>query len=203
MKKVFLFIPMFALLFSCKSKEEKIQELIKKEMFATLYDFESYEPIELKVDSAFSTIYRDSTAIAKAALQIESLKRADECLDKLKSAQSSMEIWSDSYSSTGIRNYKKAEAEFDDNMERAKLLLKIAEEAEDSIKVINSSFNNEFIGWKATHKFRCKTKGGNFDLGNYVFIVDDKVTVITDKYDLDDEYTSKINKVIEGSINKE
>lgn len=41
------------ILSGCKSKEEKALEIIKNEMFKTLYDFESYQPIETKVDSAF------------------------------------------------------------------------------------------------------------------------------------------------------
>lgn len=41
------------ILSGCKSKEEKALEIIKNEMFKTLYDFESYQPIETKIDSAF------------------------------------------------------------------------------------------------------------------------------------------------------
>ena len=38
------------MLVGCQSREEKAAELIKQEMFKTLYDFESYEPIETKID---------------------------------------------------------------------------------------------------------------------------------------------------------
>ena len=47
----------------CKSKEDKANELIKDYMFKNLYDFDSYQPIETKIDSAFHTIYNDSSAI--------------------------------------------------------------------------------------------------------------------------------------------
>jgi PBP1b-binding outer membrane lipoprotein LpoB len=37
------------ILTGCKSKEEKALEAIKDEMFKTLYDFESYQPVETKI----------------------------------------------------------------------------------------------------------------------------------------------------------
>ena len=36
---------------SCKSREDKVAETIKSEMFKNLYDFESYQPIETKIDT--------------------------------------------------------------------------------------------------------------------------------------------------------
>ena len=37
------------------SKEEKAAQLINTEMSKTLYDFDSYEPIETKVTEAYQT----------------------------------------------------------------------------------------------------------------------------------------------------
>ena len=48
--------------------------------------------------------------------------------------------------------------------------------------------------------FRCKTKGGNFDLGDYIYIVDKRVTKIIYKEDPDDEYTKKVNGLIEEAV---
>ena len=66
MRKI-LFLMIFALIMAgCKSREEKVAEVIKQEMFKTLYDFESYEPIETKIDSAFTSIYTDTLALLYA-----------------------------------------------------------------------------------------------------------------------------------------
>ena len=64
MKKI-IFITLSAIfvLSGCKSKEDKALEVIKNQMFQTLYDFESYQPIETKIDSAFLSIYTDSAII--------------------------------------------------------------------------------------------------------------------------------------------
>ena len=89
------------ILSGCKSKEEKALEAIKNEMFKTLYDFESYQPIETKIDSAFLSAYTDSIIIKHGYILNELLKEANEALSEIKEANRSIEIWSDSYSSYG------------------------------------------------------------------------------------------------------
>ena len=63
MKKVLFLLVAIIALVGCKSKEEKAAEMIKKELFKTLYDFDSYQPIETKVDSAFYSAYTDSMVL--------------------------------------------------------------------------------------------------------------------------------------------
>ncbi|HOD62354.1 MAG TPA: hypothetical protein PKG96_09675 [Bacilli bacterium] len=106
-------------LVSCQSKEEKAAKLIKEEMYKTLYDFSSYEPIETTIDSAFTSIYRDSTILVYAYLMNEALEKANEYLDNTKDAQSSLEIWAGSYSGYGLSQYNKAKEEFTSNLDKA------------------------------------------------------------------------------------
>ena len=63
MKKMLIVLFMAALLLSCKSQTDKALKLIDREMFKTLHDYSSYEPIETSVDSAFTSIYRDTVVI--------------------------------------------------------------------------------------------------------------------------------------------
>lgn len=60
----------------------------------------------------------------------------------------------------------------------------------------------KFYGWRVTHKFRCKTKGGNFDLGNYVYVFDKEMKSIIYKEDLDDDNNDKIKNLIDEAINR-
>lgn len=39
---------------ACKSNEQKAAALIKDYMFKNLFDYESYEPIETSIDSAYN-----------------------------------------------------------------------------------------------------------------------------------------------------
>ena len=106
-KILFILLPTF-LLVGCKSREEKVAELIKQEMFKTLYDFESYEPVETKIDSAFTSIYTDSVIKSYAYIARSFLDDVQEGLDKVKDAQRTAEIWRDSYSSYGRGKYEEA-----------------------------------------------------------------------------------------------
>ena len=118
MRKI-LFLMIFALIMAgCKSREEKVAEVIKQEMFKTLYDFESYEPIETKIDSAFTSIYTDTLALLYANEVSEMFNELDDAKMEYESAKSTMEIWSDSYSSLGVYKFNEAKKKVNDYIEK-------------------------------------------------------------------------------------
>lgn len=196
-----LFILLSTVLFSgCKSREEKVAELIKQDMFKTLYDFESYEPIETKIDSAFTSVYTDSTIVAYAYIIRSFLDDIEDDLEKVKEAQRTAKIWRDSYSSYGRSEYEKAYNEANEYLEKVNSNMNIVNAYMDSIKIASSDFTTEFCGWKATHRFRCKTKGGNFDLGDYIYIVDKDFGNIIHKEDVNDDSNRKIRNLIHEAI---
>ena len=84
MKKILFLMAITIMLVGCQSREEKAAELIKQEMFKTLYDFESYEPIETKIDSAFTSIYSDTLALLYA-------NKVKDMFDELDEAKSDYE----------------------------------------------------------------------------------------------------------------
>ncbi|MFS2831143.1 hypothetical protein AAH084_22135 [Bacteroides faecis] len=201
MRKILSFLFVFLLLCSCQSREEKVAELIKQEMFKTLYDFESYEPIETKIDSAFTSIYTDSIIKSYAYIARAFLDDVEENLDKIKDDRNTMEIWSDSYSSLGRSKYNEALKNYGERLDKTKRYMEVVNNYMDSIKIISSNFKPEFYGWKASHKFRCKNKGGNFDLGNYIYVFDKKMNSIIYKEDIDDDSNNKIRNIIDEAIN--
>ncbi len=198
MNRKILVFGLIALLFvACKSKEEKANELIKAELYKTLYDFSSYEPIETIVDSAFTSIYRDSV-ILKYAYSIQAcLDLSNENIAEMKDARSSMEIWSDSYSSYGRNKYYEARDKYNENLEKANLYLKRIDEIMPLIKEEINNFSSSFCGFQAKHKFRCKTKGGNFTIGNYLYIMDKNFKEVISVSDMDDEDEVKIKNLID------
>lgn len=204
MKKLLLLLAITSIFFAgCKSKEEKAQEAIKKEMFKTLYDFESYEPIETKVDSSFYSIYTDTTILKYGYVIASFLKDVDNALEKAKDARNTMEIWGDSYSSYSSRKYEEAKEEWNSNMAQAKLYIKVIESVSDTIRSLAKNKNNTFNGWKVTHKFRCKTKGGNSTIGNYIYIFDKDMENIIYQEDTEDEDLNKAKKLIKEATTKE
>lgn len=204
MKRVILWIAIIIpILTGCKSKEEKAAEIIKKEMFKTLYDFESYQPIETTVDSAFYSPYTDSTILSHGYIINELLSEANKNLEKIKEAQSSMEIWSDSYSSYGLTKYYDAKEKMSLALEKANLYIKVIDTEGDSIRMLSKDIKPTFYGWKITHKFRCKTKGGNSTIGNYIYIFDKNIEHIIHKEDTEDEDLINIKSLIKECLEKE
>ena len=201
MKKVLLFLSSCVFLFSCQSREEKVAELIKQQMFKTLYDFESYEPIETsQIDSVFTSIYTDSTAIEHASLIIATMDIGDEYVEEANDYCRTIEIWGDSYSSYGRGKVRDAYDKLKEVRDKLEAALQLVEEYRTIIKERNKNFESEFIGWSVTHKFRCKNKGGNFDLGTYQFVIDPKFEKVQYFNDLEDEESKKITDVIKQSI---
>lgn len=203
MKNVLLWIVIIIpILTGCKSKEEKAAEMIKNEMFKTLYDYESYQPIETTVDSAFYSPYTDSTILSHGYIIKELLSEANKYLEETKEAQSSMEIWSDSYSSYGLSKYYDAKEKMSSALEKANLYIKVMNTEGDSIRMLSKDIIPDFYGWKITHKFRCKTKGGNSTIGNYIYIFDKKIKNIMYKEDTEDEDLIKAKSLIKECLEK-
>lgn len=204
MKKLFLWIAIIIpILSSCKSKEEKAAEMIKNEMFKTLYDFESYQPIETKVDSAYTSIYTDSIILSHAYIARHLLDKVNKQFEEIKDAKSTIEIWGDGYSNLSRTKVKNAYDKYKEALNKVDSYFKIINLHTDTIKQLSEVFRPEFYGWKATHKFRCKTKGGDSEIGNYIYIFDKDIKTIIYKEDQEDESLPKIKSLIEEAINKE
>lgn len=198
MKKILLLFLMFPLFIGCKSKEEKALNLINDNMFKTLYDYDSYQPVETTIDSAFTNIYMDSLAI-KYAIRISALRKySEKTLDEVKTYLERAQIYKGSYYSqdTYQEYIDKAIRAKDQSVEYINRWALY----EDSIKTISNNLAPEFIGWRAKHKFRCKSKGGNALLANYLYIFDQDLKQIIYSEDMEDELEIKIKKIIDNSI---
>lgn len=64
MRRILFFLLIVPLFVACKSNEEKIQDLIREQMFQTLYDYKSYEPIDMSdITEEIHSLYNDSAII--------------------------------------------------------------------------------------------------------------------------------------------
>ncbi len=204
MNKV-LFVLACVCLFSCQSREEKIAALIRDEMFKTLYDFESYEPIETsKLDSAYTTIYQDSTIKAHAILILATMEAADEWVKECEEHVRTIEIWGDSYTARARNKVNEAKEEISKTITILEKSVELVKESQKIIKEESENFIPTFIGWSVIHEFRCKTKGGNFDLRKFEYIFTPQLDKILYTIDLESksekELKSKIDEALEESI---
>lgn len=185
---------------SCQSKEEKAEEFIKNELSKTLYDFESYQPIETTVTEAKMTMFNDSACRSEAAVIDYGIKKAKEFLNDSKNAKEHMEIWgkpsyySSSYSDNQYYKYKE---EYEENFEKGKNAYELCKTLAAKLKKDIAKLDTaKVVGWEARHRFRCKTKGGNSTIANYRYIFDKDFKHVIVKEDLDDEDESRIRDVL-------
>ena len=190
----------------CNSKEEKAAELIKKELYKTLYDFDSYSPIETIVTEAKQSVYTDTAFFKSAQTILIGLNIAKECKEKASEAEEKMDLWGEpSYSSSSYsdKKYYKYKEEYQKNMEQffgTWLGLKSLEKnLKDTLQTIDPQ---NTIGWEVKHKFRCKTQGGYSSIGNFRYVIDKNFKNVLLYEDMDDDNFEKLRDKIEKVINK-
>lgn len=209
MRKNYLLV-LLSLLFvgmtSCMSKEDKAEKLIKEEFSKTLYDFESYSPIETIVTEAKQSIYTDSAFFNLAQSLMAGYVLSYEYLEKGKEADEHMEIWGEPsrYSSSySDRNYNKYKKDKEENYRKCLNTWFIVKGLEKNLKdTLQTIIPEKTIGWEVNHKFRCKTKGGHASIGNYRFVMDEKFKNILLYEDIDNEESKKLREIIEESLNE-
>lgn len=193
---------------SCQSKEEKAEKLIRSELSKTLYDFESYQPIETTVTEAKMTMFNDSECWENAAALAYGMEKVSEYIEETQTAQEHMTIWGrpSYYSSTYSDNqYYKYKREYEENLKKAENTLEacrsIATELKGQIAKLDTA---KVIGWEAKHRFRCKTKGGDPTIEDYRYVLDKDFKTIIFQEDTDDETAIRdiLNAVVNGAFDE-
>lgn len=204
-----LLFPLF--LVACQSKEEKAAEFIKKELSKTLYDFESYSPIETIVTEAKLLPYNDISCREQAISCSSTLEQVSELFNEAKEAKEHMDIWGPptSYSSSySDRKYYEYKADYEkkgnEGVEKMDLFKSLVSALKDSVQALDTT---KVIGWEVVHRFRCKTRGGNPTIGDYRYVLDKKMKTILIYEDKDEEeyqtIRSFLSAVIEGTFDEE
>ena len=194
----------FLTLSSCKSKEEKAAELIKQELAKTLYDFESYEPIETTVTEAYATAYNDSICYNMALVIGYEFSKVNEAIEKAKEACEYADIWgaptaySSSYSDKKYYKYRNEAKEQLDKVDNGMAIIKsLGRTLQDSIARLDE---NKQIGWEVKHRFRCKTRGGQASIGDYRYVIANNFKKVLLREDMDDEDDKRARSMIKSAI---
>lgn len=191
MKKVLQYTILLVLSFvsfsACKSNEQKAAALIKDYMFKNLFDYESYEPIETSIDSAYNQPMMNSQILALALDSVEKEKESEEHHEKYEDASRTEDIWSGGWSSYSTREYNKARKKAIEELIASIEGTRASVRNLKQIKSMADTLSSGFIGWAAIHSFRCNTRGGSKTIGNYLFIFDKNFKTILNVFDANDE----------------
>ncbi len=187
---------------ACTSREEKVAETIKNEMFKNLYDFESYQPIETKIDTLRRDKYGDTLIYDNIML----IKAASDEFDKAKGnfdeQKEICEIYMPTYysSSTSDKKFYAARDKAKDAYNDMTFYLGIMDSLTIDIKTKVKDCDNNQYGWFVTHKFRCKTKGGNSTIGTYYYFMDKDCERIIRRFDEDEMSLEQYHHWIDNAL---
>ena len=187
MRRVLLGALLAMLCVSCsKSLEEKANALIADDIKKVLYHPETYDPAETQVDSAFTpfddpVFYEKTVQLCKLGMSI------DECDRRMKQAKSSMSIWSGPYQSAFGRNeYQEAKDEYNENARNKKNAEIKAKKIASELKTMLDK-EQQFIGFKARHRYRADNNAGQTIFGEMKYLFDKDLRKIVATYDMDDD----------------
>jgi len=175
----------------CQSREEKALATIRESMNKTLDDFNSYEPVETKIDSLKYDRYGD-TLLVNVILRMKLTEDMIVSFEKdYKKAKELFDIWDDprmyNYSNFAYNKRKKAY----DDMQIAAIGLGALEKAQqeylDTLLILDKKYTGELYGWRISHKYRYKTKDGTPSLNHLIYYMDKKCEKILFKMSGNDE----------------
>ena len=209
MKKILFVLALVAFsmtLFSCQTKQKKAEKFVKQDLSQVLYDFDSYQPISTIVTEAKDIPINNEKCVDKALDAIANYSLACDYLGESRSAMDLARIWgaptyySSSYSDS---KYYSNISDAIDNGDKANFHIKKRNEAINELKTLMHQTNSsKTIGYCIDHKFRCRTKGGDWTIGHYRYVVDKKMKQKIFYLDEEDSVTSFIQSVENNTYEK-
>lgn len=197
--KNFLLIMIAAFgLTACQTKEEKAEGLARKALNSVIVNYDTYEPIETTVDSAFAPLMTAEVYNYYPQLlsQIRAHSLAEEQAKVAKLQMSLSENCSYPYEK---ELYKKAKEEY----ERYSSTVTELEEKVQAFSQKLEKYSKEepvFNGYVVRHKFRYVSKEGDKTIGDVLFLMNKDLTEVESMLDLNDEIMqSLINQYVSDS----
>lgn len=178
---------------SCsKTKEEKIQEIVNNSIKNDLFFPESYDPIEVKIDSVFNNMLSPENV----EMAYEIIKIDNEVKSLYDEIVYTKEL-RDAFSSSPHSSFYKSDTKKIQNLENSRF-----EKENQAMQLFNSLQEQywqrkEFTGYCAIQKFRAKTNDNQICIGQYAVYIDTEATKSIVCYDLSNEQLVAYNNIIE------
>lgn len=170
---------------------EKARQKIKEYVCSILYIPESYDPVDLRVDSAFYGIHTEPECV-KAALDLIDYRRAyneaestyEEKLNDIKT-----------FGSTGV--FRHLAVERDNAKSAMEQLEPKIEKCESILRSRDTSHDGTFVGWFVYNRYRAKTNSGNVQFNEVYVLYDMALDRWIVQYELDNTKTGNIEQLKE------
>lgn len=162
-------------------------------MFKNLYYYDSYQPLDVKVDSAIHTPYNDAK-ILNYSLNIKELR------EKTTKFGEQQERALDMLRVIGGERYHREFNAWGDSLITS---MKKSISYDDSIRLLGRRITPEFMGWAATHKYCYKEKSGTIDTTSQVFIMDNDFTKIINVINIEDDSYDDCQQIIKKILERQ
>ncbi len=179
MKPICWILALLPFLYGCtQTKERKAAQIAKSELLKVLYYPDSYQAVETKVDSAYTSVYTDREVLGSAHDLIE--LNADSKRKLLRRqynlAKSLVASFSNSRNTYAQEQYRQAKEQMEDY---ARQLEALDEEERAKIQTlldcVDAVVEHQFCGWYIYHRFRCSDGSGDQWIGDVVILVDENM----------------------------
>lgn len=178
---------------SCsKTKEEKIQEIVNNSIKNDLFFPDSYDPIEVYIDSVFDNMLSPENV----EMAYEIIKIDNEVKSLYDEIVYTKEL-SDAFSSSPHSSIYKSDTKKIQNLENSRF------EKENQLMQLFNSLQEqywqrrEFTGYCAIQKFRAKNNDNQICIGQYAVYIDTEATKSIAYYDLSSKQLVAYNNIIE------
>ena len=178
---------------SCsKTKEEKIQEIVNNSIKNDLFFPESYDPIEVKIDSVFNNMLSPENV----EMAYEIIKIDNEVKSLYDEIVYTKEL-RDAFSSSPHSSFYKSDTKKIQNLENSRF-----EKENQAMQLFNSLQEQywqrkEFTGYCAIQKYRAKTNDNQICIEQYAVCIDTEATKSLASYNLMNEQFVAYNHIIE------
>ena len=197
---------MLPFLYGCtQTKEQKAAQIAKSELLKVLYYPDSYQAVETKVDSAYTSVYTNSEVLGSARdlIELNANAKRERLRRQYNFAKSLIASWSNLRSTYAQEQYRQAKEQMEDYARQLKAL-----DEEEKAKIqtlldcVDAVVEHQFCGWYIYHRFRCSDGTDNQRIGDVLILVDENMEKVKwchmlEEDDEDDYSWEKLQKVID------
>lgn len=187
------------ILVSCsKSPEQKVKDLVGNEIKKHLYIPESYDPADVKIDSAFAP-YDDPKFIELTKELLTKAQEVEDAENAVKRAKSSVSLWSNPYDSYSRNSLNEARSDLKEAQAKEEKAMSAARKLGDKMKE-QMDKSPKFIGFKASISYRAKNNDGNILMESVFAVFDENIENITYMLDGNDykQYQETLKEIHEA-----
>lgn len=175
-------------------RQSKAEAVVKELICQNLYFPDSYDPVEIRVDSLQYGFMTDQTTVSAAVQLIDSLSALDRAENDYSNAERNYLDTKNTlkvFGSSGVfwdhqRQYNEAKREYNQIKIHISTLKNDIEQLKEVIRKRDTSQDGNFIGWQVYCRYRARTNNGAITFGSVLFLLDRKMQNLICRYSIDE-----------------